>query len=112
MKPGTKTFITLAAIGQHTTYAELHAATGYDTKLLTNIVAGLKRRGFIARVNPQCSNHVPAILRITSKGMGELTPLARLPDPGETMVGMAKRGQPFIATCWHPAQGALMSAAA
>ena len=103
MKPDTKTTRTLAAIGTATTYVQLQAATGYDEKFLMNCVAGLKRRGYVARVNEGAPRCEIAVIRITAKGLDLLQPEPKASEPVETTVQRAVRVRSPLATVWNPA---------
>ena len=102
MKSDTKTSRILACIGHCTTYAQLLEATGYDIKLLMNIVAGLKRRGYVERINEGAPRREIAFLRITTEGTKVLNPKVNF-KPAETMVAMAMRSRPVLATVWSAA---------
>ena len=99
MKPNTKTLQVLAAIGVSASYPDLMAATGIGRVHLTNIVAKLKQRKLVARVN--AIGVEPAVFCITSAGIEELCKSTAEPEPGETMVGRAVRERPALARCWH-----------
>lgn len=99
MKPGTKTIQVLESIGLSTSYADMGAATGFPRLHLTNIVAKLKQRKLVARVNPVGTNEA-ALFRITAAGVDELCRSTDQPRVGESMVERAVRARPALATVW------------
>lgn len=106
MSVETKLMKTLAAIGQATTYTDIAAATGIETKLLMSNVANLKRRGYIERVNDGEAPRVIAYFRRTTAGDEQVgnVPVPEVePYVAQTTVQRAIQRRPLLATVWEGA---------
>lgn len=101
--PLSKMMRTLAAIGECTTYAEMLDATGIDAKLLMTIVAHLKRRGHVERINEGAPKCDIAFFRRTTAGNEALQILPEIepfPVVVLTTVQRAIQRRPALATVW------------
>ncbi len=100
----TKIHTVLAAVGEHTTVAEIEQDTGFDMHYIRNALRMLRAYGQVVRDDegrPRCEAAHFSITQAGRDVLAEAEPVALVKLPASVpLVHQAISQRPFLATMW------------